>query len=75
MGATVETIAQVILQLVQLGPAIIKTVDDAKPFVEEFAALLRGGTEPTQDDLDALKARIDDLYAQAQAPLPPADQA
>lgn len=69
----IQTVADVILKLIQAGPTIIKTIEDAKPFAEEFARLFTGGDEPTQDDLDRIKARIDDLYAQAQVPLPPED--
>lgn len=67
----ITTIAQVIKAAVDAGPSIIKGIEDAKPFAEAIFASLVRGKEISQDDLDALEAKITDLSNQLQLPLPP----
>jgi len=68
------TVAGVISQLVQIGPTVIKGIEDAKPFAQEIITMLTGGNtdQISQADLDKLTASIAALSAQLQTPLPDA---
>lgn len=67
----ITSVAEVIKQAVELTPAIIKTVDDAKPFAEIIWNNIGGTTVVSQADLDRIRIQIAALSAQLQAPLPP----
>jgi len=64
----IAVIAGVIKQAVDLGPSIIKLEQDAAPFAEAIYNTFKG-TAITQDQLDALEAKITALSAELQAPL------
>lgn len=68
--AILEVLAKVVKVAVDLGPTVIKGAEDAKPFAQAIFNLFQGKTV-TQAQLDELEARIDDLAAQLQRPLPP----
>jgi hypothetical protein len=68
----ITTIATVIQTAVNLGPSVIKAVEDATPFAEAIYNTLTG-TAITQDQLDKLEADITALSAQLQANLPADD--
>ncbi len=65
-------IAKVIKTAVDLTPAIIKGVDDAKPFAQAIVEVLKG-QQITDDQLADLEAKITALSNQLQQPLPPED--
>lgn len=67
----IGTLAKVIKIAVDTGPDVIKGVADAKPFAAQIYKSLFGKEEITMEDLLALEAKIDDLAAQLQEPLPP----
>lgn len=67
----INIIAQVVKTAADLGPVIIKDVEDATPFAEAIYNHLVNKKPITQSDLDALDARIANLSEQLQAPLPP----
>lgn len=69
--ATIATIATVIKTAVDLGPTIIKGIQDAEPFAKAIIDTLQGKT-PSQDDLAQLEAHIQNLSDQLQQPLPDA---
>lgn len=69
--AIIASIASIIKTLVDVGPDVIKGVQDAKPFATQIVKSLFGKEEISQEDLTELEARIDDLAAQLQVPLPP----
>ncbi len=68
--AIIEVIAKVIKAAVDLTPTVIKTVNDAKPFAEAIAKVVKGDVV-TADELAQLEAHIADLSNQLQQPLPP----
>lgn len=53
-----------------IGPIVIKTTADAKPFLMELISGLLGRTV-TDDEQTAIEAQIVALSAQLQTPLPP----
>lgn len=65
------SLAGIIKKAVELGPDVIKTISDAKPFAEQIVKSTFGKTEITKEELAALEASIDDLANQLQVPLPP----
>lgn len=67
----IATLAKIIKVAVDVGPDVIKGVQDAKPFAEQIFKSLMGNKEITQEELAELEAKIDDLAAQLQEPLPP----
>jgi hypothetical protein len=67
---TVALLAKFIKMAVDLGPDVIKGVQDAKPFAEQIFRSF-GGKELAPGELEALEARIDSLAVQLQEPLPP----
>lgn len=69
--AVITTVAGVIKTAVDIGPTVIKTIDDAKPFAEALYRALTGN-EITGDQLAELEVRIAALSAELQQPLPPA---
>lgn len=69
--ALIATIAQIIKTLVDVGPDVIKGVQDAKPFAEQIIKSLFGKKDITEEELAELRAGIDDLAVQLQVPLPP----
>ena len=72
--ATITAIAGLIKTAVELGPVVIKGIDDAKPFAEAAINFILGG-QVTQERLDELEAKRQALSAQLQALQPPADDA
>lgn len=64
------TVAAVIKICVDLGPTVIKGVEDARPFAEQILKLIHGD-HVTQEQLDALRAGADALSSQIQAMRPP----
>lgn len=69
--ALIATIASIIKTLVDVGPDVIKGVQDAKPFAQQIVKSLFGKEEISDEDLAELEAKIDELAAQLQVPLPP----
>lgn len=65
------TVAGIIKTLIDVGPDVIKGVQDAKPFAEQLVKTIFGKKEITNEELAELEAKIDDLAAQLQEPLPP----
>lgn len=65
------TVAGIIKTLIDVGPDVIKGVQDAKPFAEQLVKTIFGKKEVTAEELAELEAKIDDLAAQLQVPLPP----
>lgn len=63
-------VAKGIKILVDLGPDIIKTVDDAKPFATRLVNAIQG-KKVTVNELASLEAHIDEMAAELQEPLPP----
>ncbi len=70
----INIISGILKTVVDLGPTVIKATEDARPFAEAIWNTLKG-TTITQDQLDALEARITELSKQLQEPLPPDDEA
>lgn len=66
----ITVVGAVVKEAVELGPTVIKTVEDAKPFAEAIVNTILG-KEVTVADLTALEAQIAALSAQLQEPLPP----
>lgn len=58
--------------VVDNGPTLIKTIEDAKPFVRSIVASLTGRNLTDQEIAD-LEAHLDRLSAELQEPLPPAE--
>lgn len=73
MGAVeiIALLAKVIKTAVDVGPDVIKGVQDAKPFAEQIYKTLIKREDITAEDLAELEAKIDDLANQLQVPLPP----
>lgn len=71
-AAIIAAIAAILKTAVDLGPTVIKGIEDARPFAEAIASLIKG-TDVTQDQLDELEAKVTALSDQLQAPLPPDD--
>lgn len=69
----ITVVAGVLKTAVDLGPTVIKGVEDAKPFAEAIVGMLKG-TNVTDDQLAELEAKITALSSQLQAPLPPEDE-
>lgn len=69
--AIISLVSTLIKTAVDLGPTVIKGVQDAEPFAKALYDTLIKGKAISQDQLDELEARIDDLAAQLQEPLPP----
>lgn len=65
-AAIAAIVAAVIKTAVDLGPTIIKGVEEAKPFAEQIVALI-GGQNVTQDQLDELLANVQALSKELQA--------
>ena len=70
VATILEVLARVVKVAVDLGPTVIKGVEDAKPFAQEIYELFKG-TKVTDVQLDALEARVDALADELQQPLPP----
>lgn len=62
-------IAKYIFQLVQAGPTIIQDIDDTKPFAEAIVRAV-AGKSLTQAEKNALDAKLAELSAELQAPIP-----
>lgn len=69
--AIVEAIAAVIKTAVDVGPEIIKGVQDAKPFAEAIYNSLIKGQKVSDEDLKKLEDQLTELSNQLQKPLPP----
>lgn len=65
----INAIAAVINTAVQLGPRVVKTVEDARPFAQAIHKLFEGD-HVSQQQLEDLHAQIKALSAKLQAPLP-----
>lgn len=70
----IATIASIIKTAVDVGPVVIKGIEDAKPFAEALYNTLFKGHKITEEELAQLEARIKDLSAQLQLPLPPEEE-
>lgn len=64
----IGVVASVIKTAVDLGPTVIKGIEDAKPFADAIVRTLTGG-EVTPEQLAELEAQIAALSAQLQAPM------
>lgn len=71
--SSIASLAKIIKMVVDVGPDVIKTVEDAKPFAQQIFSTMRGGKEITADELKDLEAKIDELASELQRPLPPED--
>lgn len=69
-AVVLEIVASVIQKAVELGPTVIQSVDDAKPFAQALIEMLAKGKTYSEAEIDALEAKIDALSAQLQEPLP-----
>lgn len=69
-AAIITAVAGIIKGLIDNGPTIIKTVEDAKPFAQAIYHALKGDNI-TQDQLTELEARITNLSNELQKELPP----
>ncbi len=70
--AVIAAISAVIQAAVKLGPSVIQLEQDAQPFAQAIYGMFTG-TNVTPEQLAALEAKIDDLVAQLEVPLPPDD--
>lgn len=68
--ATALAIAKLIKMAVDLGPNVLKTVEDVKPFAEILIGSLRG-KKMTPEQIAQMRAQIDALSDEFQKPLPP----
>lgn len=60
---------------ITIANAAIKAGQDAAPFIQAIYDNITGkGDDVTQEDLDALAAQVDALYAELQLPLPTIDE-
>lgn len=66
----IAIIAAAIKSAVDLGPLVIKGIEDAEPFAEAIVNHILG-KEPSEVDVERLEARLADISAQLQAALPP----
>ncbi len=66
----IEKVAAVIIKIGQLAPTAIQTIEDAKPFADVLYRTLVKGEKVTQEELEALEAKIDALSNELQKPLP-----
>lgn len=57
----------------EVGPIVIKTAENAKPFIMQLVSGLLG-RELAPDEQAKIEAQLDALSAQLQTPLPPADE-
>ena len=69
--AIINAIAAAVKVAVDVGPSVIKAVEDAEPFATAIYDLIVKGTQITQADLDALEAKVDELADELLEPLPP----
>lgn len=69
-AATIAAIAAALLKAVKLGPTVIQTVEDAKPFAEIIIGALKG-KKLTAEQIAELEAKVDALSDEFQKPLPP----
>lgn len=67
-AAIIAAIAQGIKLAVDVGPSVIKGIEDAKPFAEAIYNTLKG-ENVTEEDLAALEARLAALSAQLHTPM------
>ena len=72
-AAIISTIGSVIKLAVDLTPAVIKTVEDAKPFAQAIYDDLVNKKQISHADLLSLEAKLSTLSQQLQAPLPTED--
>lgn len=64
--AIVAVISSVIKVAVDVGPGLIKTVEEARPFAEQIVSLF-SGEHVTQDKLDALLTSANSISADLQS--------
>lgn len=67
----ITLIAGAVNAAVKVGPTVIKTVEDATPFAEAIFGMF-SGAPVTEDKALEFEAKIAELSARLQAPLPPA---
>lgn len=65
------TVLTVIETLTKLAPQLVATWNDLKPFATALYTQFKGA-EPTEAELAELEAKIDELAARLQVPLPEA---
>lgn len=70
MAIQIAAILEAINMAIKVTQAVIQTGQDAAPFIAAIRQTF-SGTDVTQEQLDALEARIDALSAELQEPLPP----
>lgn len=70
IGQIITVVAGAIKTAVDLGPIVIKGVEDAKPFAQVIVSTILG-REITVDELSGLEQQLATLSAQFQQPLPP----
>lgn len=70
MAVQIAAIIQAIQSAISITEAVLRTAQDAAPFIAAIRDTF-SGTDVTQEQLDALEARIDALSAELQEPLPP----
>lgn len=69
--AIIEIVAKIISTAIAVGPTVIKTVEDAKPFAKLIYDQIINKKEVTQDELDELERQLKILSDQLQLPLDP----
>lgn len=75
MDATtaLNLVTTVISTLVKVEPVIVQGITDLKPFASALYQKFTG-QEISADERTALEAKIDELSAEFQQPIPPEDQ-
>lgn len=68
--AIITVISQVIKLAVDVGPGVIKAVEDAAPFAEAIYHNLVSGQAVTPEQLTALEAQLQVLSDDLDVPLP-----
>jgi hypothetical protein len=68
--AIIAAVAGAVKTAVDLGPSVIKVIEDAKPFAQQIIDAI-GGKKVTDAQLAQLEAGIQALSDDLQTPLPP----
>lgn len=70
MGA-LAIVLEVVNQAIKLAPQAVSTWNDLKPFATSLYAQIKGSA-PTEAEVTEMEAKIDELAARLQVPLPEA---
>lgn len=69
--AVIQTVAAVIKTAVDVGNVIISTVEDAEPFAKVIVDTIGSKEEISDEELDAMRLKLQALSNELQKPLPP----